>query len=257
MHSLTATITTPKRTLRTYTWSLPESVEELTPRQLRKIARILAQNGHPLDQKMQVLIALGKITRPDILNGEHVNEALKLLDFLDDTEIFIEIPIIKRIGLFFTPKRRMLAFTGDQMSLCDTILAHLDQSTDIPAKTLAEFCAANCTLLRLPWSNRVAHLLTIPFFRYFVRKHTKLALLIQYRAMRRIFPKRYPNAFSGGGTAERFPSLGWPGTFVRLAGDKFGTPTKVKATSAHDLFTYLEQVRRDEIRLEAQNRSRK
>lgn len=252
MHTITAEISTPKRTLRTYKWTLPSSVEELKPKHLRRIAFVMAQKGDALELKMHVLMVLARISRPDLLNGQHVTEALKLLDFLDDATVFIEKPIIKRVFIFKTPRRRLLGFTGNQMALCDTILQAIQSKEEIPSKLLAELCAANTTLMGLPWSNRIADYIAIPFFRYFVRRSTKLAILIQYRAMRRIFPKMYENAFSNDGTAERFPSLGWPGTFVRLAGDKFGTPAKVRQTTAHELFTYLEQNRRDEIRMESQ-----
>ncbi len=255
MHTITAKISSPKRTIKTYEWSIPSSTQELTAKNLRQIARIVSQpSGDPIEQKMEALIRIGRITRPDLLNGAQVMQLLALLDFLDDANIKMDKPIIKWIGIFKAPRRLLQKFSGNQMALCDTILQAIQQQNDTPSALLADFCAANTTLLGGMWRNFIAEYLAKPFFRYFVRRSTKLALLIQYRAMRRIFPEKYENAFSNDGTAERFPSLGWPGTFVKLAGDKFGNPKMVKQTPAHDLFTYLEQVRRDEIRMASQNR---
>jgi hypothetical protein len=255
MNTITATISKGEKTRRTYTWKIPESIQEITPRHLRIIARIVSKKGDAMEHKMEALIRLSRMKRADLLDAHHVSEILPLLDFLDDQTIEMENPIIKWIGPFRAPRRRMMDFSGNQMALCDSILQLIQPSEEIPPKLLAELCAANTTLLGMPWSNSIAHALAIPFFRYLVRRSTKLALIIQYRAMRRIFPKKYENAFANDGTAERFPSLGWPGTFVKLAGDKFGTPKKVKRTAAHELFTYLEQARRDEIRMESQRRT--
>lgn len=248
MNTIKINIAEGQKVLKEYTYTLPSSPDELTPKQFRMIARVISSPGDSLEKKMEILMRLAKITRPDLFDPDMVIEALKLLDFLDDNEIQLKEPIIKWIFPFKAPKRRMIGFTGGQMALCDTILNVIEGQETIPTQLLNDFCAANTTLFKLPWSNFIAEYIAKPFFKYLVRRKTKLALIIQYRAMRRIFPQSYENAFDSNPTYERFPSLGWSGTIVRLAGDKFGTPAQVRRTPAHELFTCLEQARRDEIR---------
>jgi len=260
MNTIRLEIKKGNRIRRKYQWQIPASVDEITGKHLAIIADVLDQPGEPMDHRMEILIRLGKITRPDLMNGEHVMASLPLLDFLDDQDFIMERAKIRRIGPFIAPKKRMKNFTGGQMALCDTILQAIeimgqdDEKKQIPNKILADFCAANCTLIGFSWSNFIADHLAIPFFRYLVPRRKKLAMLIQYRAMRRIFPKQYPNAFNDDGIRERFPSMGWAGTIVRLAGEKFGRPNSVRKTPAHDLFRYLEQAKRDEIRAESLKR---
>lgn len=247
MNTITLEIETKRRTRR-IEYSIPSTPAELSAKQLRMIAQVITKDADPTEKQMEILMRLGRITRPDVIQGEHILECMKLLDFLDDTTFELAAPIIKWVGPFKSPKKKMARFTGGQMALCDTILQAIQSQDSAPDKLLTDFCAANFTLMGIPWRDSIANWVAIPFFKHFVRRSTKLAIVLQYRAMRRIFSTKYENAFQSSNTFERFPSLGWDGTIVRLAGDKFGTPERVRRTPAHELFTYLEQNKRDEIR---------
>lgn len=250
MNTITLEIPTRRGRTKTRHFALPASIEEVTAKQWRMIARVVDKFENHIDQKLIILRKLTKIKNPDILQGEHIVAAANLLSFLDDADLIIRKPIITRVGLFRTPRKRLNGFTGWQMALCDTILQSLETKKEVSNDLLADFCAANTTLIGFGWSDFVADHIAIPYFRHFVRRRTKLAILMQYRAMRRVFPELYENAFTSDGGDNKFPSLGWDGTIVRLAGDKFGQPDKVKRTEAHQLFIYLEETKRDEIRQE-------
>jgi hypothetical protein len=250
MHTITLHIPTRSGKTREKHYHIPEKVEEITRRQWRMIARAVDLYPDPVDQKMVIFAKLAKIKKPSLFQGQHIIHAINLLGFLDDAELRIKTPLIKGAGLFRAPRKRLNGFSGWQMALCDTILQAVEHKKEASNDLLTDFCMANTTLFGLSWSDFAADFIAKPYFKHLVTRSTKLALFIQYRSMRRIFPELYENAFSTEGPDSKFPSLGWDGTMVRLAGDKFGTPEKVKRTPAHQLFIYLEDCKRDEIRQE-------
>ena len=248
MNTITLEIPTKRGGTKTRTYHLPSSIEEVTARQWCIIADVVDKHEDHVDQKLIILRKLAKIKNPNVLQGQHIIAAANLLSFLDDADLVIKQPILRRAGLFRAPKKRLNKFTGWQMALCDTILIALEGQKKVSDDLLTDFCAANTTLLYFGWSNFIADHIAIPYFKHLVRRRTKLAMLMQYRATRRVFPQIYENAFSTDEGDNKFPSLGWDSTIVRLAGDKFGTPESVKRTEAHQLFIYLEDSKRDEIR---------
>jgi len=248
MNTITLEIPTKRGGIKIRTYHLPSSIEEVTARQWRIIADVVDKYEDHVDQKLIILRKLAKIKNPNVLQGQHIIEAAKLLSFLDDADLVIKTPIMRRAGIFRAPRKRLNGFTGWQMALCDTILLALEGQKKVDDELLTDFCAANTTLRFFGWSNFIADYIAIPYFKHLVRRRTKVALLMQYRAARRVFPQIYENAFSTEEGDDKFPSLGWDSTIVRLAGDKFGTPESVKRTEAHQLFIYLEDSKREEIR---------
>lgn len=64
----------------------------------------------------------------------------------------------------------------------------------------------------------------------------RYAILLQYAGLRHYLQERYPETFSGGKPSRH----GWAGVIVSLAGEKFGDDDAVASKNIHAIFTHLE-----------------
>lgn len=132
------------------------------------------------------------------------------------------------------PTDRLGRFSLLQWGFCDALLQNLANSGQ--AKDLHLLLGALYHKQGTTWSNTTieqrADVLAM------LDDRTKLAMVLNYRALRAWLAAKYWRCFKGGKADEH----GIQGMIVRMAGPKFGTVEQTRHADLHDVLVHVEQL---------------
>lgn len=131
------------------------------------------------------------------------------------------------------PTDRLGRFTVLQWGFCDALLQNVASTGQ--AKDLHLLLGALYHVDGEAWSNKTIEARADKLAK--LDDRTKLAAVLNYRALRAWLTAKYPRCFKGG----KADPHGIQGMIVRLAGDKFGTVDVTRHANLHDVLIHVEQ----------------
>lgn len=248
-----------------HTFQLPGGWDELQPDHLQKVAVIQATVQDPAAQRFLLLEALAGIPPelmarlPDAddltyqgkdIGGYDVPILLPWLDwaFEEPAYEFSLLPELKVKDLQFRgPDSRLDRWEANQFAYTDLLLRQYGESGKV--EDLDRLLGCMYQPHYASWTNEpieeyAERLATTPL-------PTKLAAILNYRALRGYVASQYPRVFGGGGGEEPM-SQGFFGTLYDVAADGvFGDLRRVERTRLHDVLGYLEHKMEQAERAEA------
>lgn len=219
--------------------NLPESWQELTPKQWAGLAEASTSAALELTWRRLALrvfgVPPGALAR---LSGDQI-ERLVELSGITPTPTPGAAWHIRRL-LWKGPKEGLQGLSALRFGLADhhaRKALNPDTLEKEKAEALRVFWACLFTPLALPWTPATGK--AYQAFARLVPYRWKLAAAFNFLAVSSWFAQTFPGAHTS--KSSKGPNFGWPGAFVALAGEKFGTPREVHRTPIMDVFIHMEQ----------------
>lgn len=221
---------------------IPQSWEELTLPYLLGYAKALFKGIKPSEILQYILIYATSIELPAKLTKKDkaefldvIGKASELLSFLLGEENNLRFGIIGKILGLVSPEKYLANLTAIEFVEANNYLNLFAKNNKI--EDLNKLCAvlmrATCKNIRVDYSESQ--------FNYSLKSVKnlpicyKLAIMKMYEGELMGLSKRYPRAFEGGSSENRFPY-----SFITsMAGDKFGTTKQVEKENIHVLLDYI------------------
>ena len=232
----------------------PASWNELTKKQLYKIAEIIHSERYLIDGKIRLVVAVLGIRLMLFLklNASQVYDLLPLAKFvMNDNELTINLVPKLRISFtyYYGPNDRLSNITIEEFSFLDTFFIRYKETGDNLWLNL--LCSAmyrpkradyNPTAETYKGDIRVdfnKHLVFYSAHRFeSLSSAQKYAILLFYDGCRNQITKKYWNIFGQKKTSGK--SFGWGGVLMELAGNKFGDHERTKTANLLDVLNHLE-----------------
>ena len=148
--------------------------------------------------------------------------------------------VVVRKATYQGPTDRLGRFSVLQWGFCDALLQNLANTGN--AKDLHLLLGALYHKEGTTWSNKTIEQRADVLAQ--LDDRTKLAMVLNYRALRAWLAAKYWRCFKGG----KADAHGVQGMIVRMAGPKFGTVEQTRHADLHDVLIHVEQsIEQDEL----------
>lgn len=243
---------------------LPQSWEDLTSAQLKKIGRLFFSPANERFFDLHLFIILLSLRWFEfkklrelrlVLSQCTLSELKKSFSFIytkSNRKTFI--PVVKISGKkYFGPKPFLFDLTIEQFSIVDDLYFKFRSAKDpITKREFLEYIASilyapktRATLFAKARLRREFSLFEIEELRAPFKNadhNFLLAMLLSYQGSRFLLEKRYKRVFTGSSGQANKKKYGFGKVILSMAGQKFGTHQETKKTLLH---TFLEQLEED------------